>query len=122
MTAVGRSPSGLREQLAQRLAPAADRERRVRDEAVLEAAPPAARRGARSVFSRVGERVLVAGDEADALVPELDQVLGRDAAGRALVDADRRHVEVLGATVHEDEPRAALEELRVVGVPARGRP
>ena len=58
----------------------------------------------------------VAGDEADALVAELDEVLGGDAPGRALVDADRRDVEILGAAVHEDEPRAALEELRVVRV------
>ncbi len=63
------------------------------------------------------QRVLVTGHEADALVPQLDQVLGRDPAGRALVHADRGDVEVLGAAVHEHEPRSTLEELRVVRVP-----
>ena len=43
-------------------------------------------------------------------------MLGREPAGGALVDADRRDVELLGAAVHEDEPRALLEQLRVVRV------
>ena len=58
------------------------------------------------------------GDEADALVPELDQVLGRDLAGGALVDADRRHVERVHGAVHEDDARALGDELRVVAVVA----
>ena len=62
------------------------------------------------------ERVLVARDEADALVPELDEMLGGDASCGALVHADRGHVELLGSPVHEHEPRAALEQLRVVRV------
>ena len=68
----------------------------------------AARRASRCpiVFSRARQRVRVTGDEADPLVPELDEVLRRDPTGCTLVDAHRRHVEILRAAVHEDEPRA----------------
>ena len=68
-------------------------------------------------FLACRERVLVTCHEADALVAELDEMLGRDPPGSALVHTDGGHVELLGATVHEHEPRTALEELRVVGVP-----
>ena len=61
---------------------------------------------------RLGEPF--AGGEADAAVPELEQVLGREAPGGALVDADRGDGERLGAAVHEDEPRAPVEQLPVV--------
>ena len=115
MTAVGRSPSGFESssRSASRPPPTVNVECATRP-SWSRAARSASRRPERLLARRQG--VLVAGDEADALVPELDQVLRRDAAGRALVDADRRDVEVLRAAVHEHEPRAPLEELRVVRV------
>ena len=50
--------------------------------------------------------------------PSSIEVLRGDPPCGAFVDPDRRHVEVLGAAVHEDETRASLEKLGVVRVPA----
>ena len=60
------------------------------------------------------ERERLARDEADPAVAELQQMLGGDAARRALVDPDRRHRQRLGGPVHEDEPGALIEELGVM--------
>src|SRR5581483_4429511 len=60
--------------------------------------------------------VLGPGDEADALVPELEQVLRRDLAGGALVDADRGDVEGMDRAVDEDDPGALVRELQVMAV------
>ena len=108
---------GLREKLPERLASAADGERGVCDEPVRELSRPESVTVPERLLA-CRERVLVARHEADALVPELDEMLGCDPPGGALVHADGGHVELLGATVHEHEPRAALEQLRVVRVPA----
>ena len=58
------------------------------------------------------------GDEADTLVAELEQVSRRELAGRALVDADRRHVERVERAVDEDEAGALVDQPLVVGVVA----
>ena len=117
ITAVGRSSLRPLEELAKRVSAAADRELGVRDEAVGQLRRPKRVEVAERLLAG-RQRIGVPRDEADALVAERDQVLRRDPTCGTLVDADGRHVEVLGAAVHEDEPRAALEELGVVRVPA----
>ena len=99
-----------------RAAPAAalDREVRVRDEPVG-VEPARAQRAAPAGGLLLRRQVVLGpGDEADALVPELEQVLRRELAGGALVDADRRDVERVRRAVDEDDPRALVDELRVV--------
>ena len=67
-----------------------------------------------AIFSRVAWANPSPGGEADAAVPELEQVLGREAPRGSLVDADRGDGKRLGAAVHEDEPRTPVEQLPVV--------
>ena len=67
-----------------------------------------------AIFSRVGWANPCPAAKPIAPVAELEQVLRREPAGGALVDADRGDRERLGAAVHEDEPGTPLEQLPVV--------
>jgi hypothetical protein len=109
---------GSAEQLGERAAAALDRERRVRDEVVRVEAGGAKRGRATGCLQLRRQVVLEAGDVADPLVAELEQVRRGDLAGGALVDADRGDVEPVQRAVDEDEPRALRDELRVVAVVA----
>ena len=80
----------------------------------MPASRSASARPAQLLARRLGERH--PGDEADPPVAELEQVLGREAPGGALVDADRGHGQRLGAAVDEDEPGTPVEQLPVVRV------
>ena len=62
--------------------------------------------------------MLRAGNEADALVAEVEQVLGRDLAGGPFVDADRGDVELVECAVHEYELRSLAQQPLVVAVVA----
>ena len=98
------------------MATALDREPAVCDE-VRSSTPAARSASARpAAFSRVGLEYASPATKPIRSVTELDQVLGRDPACRALVDAHRRDVERLEAAVDEHEPGATLEQLPVVGV------
>src|SRR5437763_13301228 len=100
------------EELSQHRPAACDREASVGDVAVrLDArGPQGVLPTDRLLAGR--QRIRVAGDEADATMPELDQVLRGDPPGGALVDADGGHLERLGRAVDEHEPRASLDQLR----------
>ena len=96
--------------------PPSTREARVRDEAVRLDARRAQRRLAALGLLARRARERVAGGEADPRVAELEQVLGREPPGGALVDAHRGDVELRRAAVHEHEPRALAQQAPVVGV------
>ncbi len=63
-----------------------------------------------------GQGRAITGHEADAAVPELEQVLRRELPGGTLVDPDGRHLERLARAVHEDEPGTLLTKPDVVPV------
>ena len=68
------------------------------------------------------QRVRRPGREADAPVAEREQMLGRELAGRTLVDPDRRDLERVGGAVHEHEPRSLVSQAaRSAGGPSAGR-
>ena len=114
MTPVGRF--ALREQRAHRRAAALDAELGVGDEAVGRDPAASQREHAPGRLLAGRPEAVGARDEADPLMAEVEQVLGRELARRALVDADVRHVERVDGAVDEDDPRALPEQPRVVAV------
>src|SRR5947209_4506146 len=106
----------LRKQLFERSASALGTELGVGDELVaVDAGAP--ERGRPSGGLQLGRQVMLwPGDETDALVTELEEVLRRDLAGGPLVDADGGDVEGVDGAVNKDDPRAFVRELEVVAM------
>src|SRR5919204_6491947 len=88
------------------------------DEAVRIDARSTKRGGATGCLLLCREVVLRSGDVADPSMTELEQMLRRELAGVALVDADGRHGERIQSAVDEHDARTFLDEACVVSVVA----